>query len=211
VEAKMRKIIISEMVSLDGFFAGQNGEFDWPLADEEFERFALDQLNEMDTILFGRVTYEGMAAYWPTAVANPSGAMKNDSGVEFAVPTSPTEVHAQIASKMNTLPKLVFSKSLRKVEWNNSRIINKVDPKEISEMKQEAGKNMVVFGSADLVSSLRRFALIDEYRLFVNPILLGQGKPMFKNQSERQKLRLVGSKTFKSGVVGLFYRPTRSG
>ena len=87
----MRRIIASEMVSLDGFFAGPRGEFDWPLVDGGFNQFAMDQLESVDTILFGRVTYQGMASYWPTAVTSPSGTLKSDSGVEFAVPTSARE------------------------------------------------------------------------------------------------------------------------
>jgi dihydrofolate reductase len=208
----MRNIIISEMISLDGFFAGPKGEFDWPLADEEFERFALDQLNEMDTILFGRVTYEGMAAYWPTAVTRSTGVLKDSNQVEFAVPKSPTEVHSQIAYKMNTLPKIVFSKTLEKASWNNSKLIERVDPVQITKMKQEQSrKNMVIFGSAELVSAFENFGLIDEYRLFVNPIILGKGKPLFKNKNDRRYLKLVGSKMFKSGVAGLFYRPQPNG
>jgi dihydrofolate reductase len=207
----MRKIIISEMVSLDGFFAGPSGEFDWPLADQEFEEFALEQLNEMDAIFFGRVTYDFMAAYWPSVATSPNGVLKTNDQIEFAVPASQSEVHSQIAHKMNTLPKIVFSKTLHEANWNNSKLVEKVDPEQIKKMKQEqSGKNMVVFGSGDLVATLENFSLIDEYRLFVNPILLGKGKPLFKNKNDRRRLELVGSRMFKSGVVGLFYRPQSS-
>ena len=88
----MRSIIASEMISLDGFFTGPRGDFDWPLVDEGFNQFAIEQLDSVDTILFGRVTYQGMASYWPTAVTSPSGTLKSDSGVEFAVPTSASDL-----------------------------------------------------------------------------------------------------------------------
>lgn len=196
-------------MSLDGFFAGPRGEFDWPLVDEGFNQFAIDQLDAVDTLLFGRVTYEGMASYWPTAATSPSGTLKSDIGVEFAVPTSASDYHARIADKMNTLPKVVFSKTLKKVEWNNSTLVKEVVPGEIMKMKRQPGKDMVIFGSADLVSTLTNHGLIDEYRLFVNPIVLGDGKPLFKDVSERQKLKLVNTKPFTTGVVGLFYQKSK--
>jgi len=101
----VRRIIASEMVSLDGFFAGPRGEFDWPLVDGGFNQFAMDQLESVDTILFGRVTYQGMASYWPTAVTSPSGTLKSDSGVEFAVPTSASDLsERQKLKPVNTKP-----------------------------------------------------------------------------------------------------------
>lgn len=108
----MRKTVVSEMVSLDGYFAGPNGESDWHLADEEFEQFALERLNEMDAIIFGRVTYQLMASYWPTAQTSHTGVIKSNEGVEFAVPAAVSKVHSQIADKMNNLPKIVFSRTL---------------------------------------------------------------------------------------------------
>jgi len=132
------------------FFAGPRGEFDWPLVDEGFNQFAIDQLDAVDTILFGRVTYQGMASYWPTAATSPSGTLKSDSGVEFEVPASASDLHTRIAYKMNTLPKTVFSKTLKKLEWNNSTLVKEVVPGEIMKMKRQPGKDMVIFGSADL-------------------------------------------------------------
>jgi len=132
------------------FFAGPRGEFDCPLVDEGFNQFAIDQLDAVDTILFGRVTYQGMASYWPTAATSPSGTLKSDSGVEFEVPASASDLHTRIAYKMNTLPKIVFSKTLKKLEWNNSTLVKEVVPGEIMKMKRQPGKDMVIFGSADL-------------------------------------------------------------
>ena len=133
----------------------------------------------MDTIIFGRVTYQLMASYWPTAQNSPTGVIKSNEGVEFAVPATVSKVHSQIADKMNNLPKIVFSRTLQNVEWKNSRLSKEVVPEEISRMKDEPGKNIVIYGSADLLSTLSKFNLIDEYRVFVNPILLGNGKPLF--------------------------------
>src|SRR5689334_15159403 len=138
------------MVSLDGFFAGPNGELDWHVVDEEFNEFAIDQLNAMDALIFGRVTYEGMLSYWPTQIA-----IENDP---------------EIADKMNTLPKLVFSKTLDRVEWgqwDNARLIKGDIGEEIAKLKQQPGKDMVIFGSGSIVSTLAQLGLIDEYRILI--------------------------------------------
>jgi dihydrofolate reductase len=202
----MRKIVLEEMLSLDGFMAGPNGEFDWPLADEEFEWHSNDLLNAADTILLGRRTYQAFASYWPTAASSATGRMKSPDRVEFAVPTSVLKVHDEVARKMNAYFKVVFSRTLDKVEWNNSRLVKEVVPEEIVRMKEQPGKNMVVIGSAELVSSLMRFGLIDEYRIWVNPIILGRGKPLFGALNDRHKLSLEGTKTFRSGLVELHYK-----
>lgn len=196
------------MVSLDGFIAGPNGELDWHLADEEFEKQAVELLDTVDTLLFGRVTYEGMASYWPTAVTSPTGTL-DANGVKITVPTGASKVHTEVANKMNSLAKIVFSRTLEKVDWNNSRLLKEVNQQQIMEMKQQPGKDMVLFGSADLSSTFMRLDLIDEYRIFVNPIVLGKGKPMFKDLGKRYKLKLVKTKIFGSGVVGLYYIPEK--
>src|SRR5262249_17783325 len=130
----MRKIIVSEMVSVDGLFERPNGDLDWHVVDDEFNEFAIAQLNAMDAILFGRVNYLGMASYWPT-----QQAINNDPVV---------------AGKMNSLPKIVFSKTLKKAEWSNSRLVAGDLGEEVSKLKQQPGKDMVIFGSAVLVSAL---------------------------------------------------------
>ena len=201
----MRKIVLQEMMSLDGFMSGPQGEFDWPLADEEFERHANQLLDTADTLLLGRITYQMFASYWPTAASSASGRVKNSDGVEFAVPTSISLVHNEIARKMNTYRKIVFSKTLNMVHWNNSILVKEVDPKEIDRMKEQPGKNMVVLGSAELVWSLMRSRLIDEYRVWVNPIILGAGKSLFGALNDRNKLKLAGTKTFDSGLIELHY------
>lgn len=112
-----------------------------------------------------------------------------------------------ITGKMNTLPKLVFSKTLKKLEWENSRLARKDIGEEIRELKQQSGGDMVIFGSGVIVSALAQESLIDEYRLFVNPVVLGRGTPMFRNMNDRIRLKLLETRTFNSGLVGLYYRP----
>jgi dihydrofolate reductase len=179
----MRKIIVSNLASLDGFFEGPNKELDWFMVDEEFFEYARDLLRSVDTLLFGRLTYEHMAKHWPYAPVD------------------------EIADKMNNLPKIVFSKTLDKVEWNNSRLVKNNIGEEVSKLKQQPGKDMVIFGSADLASYLLRLGLIDEYRIILNPLLIGSGNPLFKGIKERIKLKLTGTRQFGSGVVVLYYQP----
>jgi dihydrofolate reductase len=178
----MRKVIVSNLVSLDGFFEGTNKELDWFVVDHEFFEYAKDMLRSADTLLFGRVTYQHMANYWPSAPAD------------------------EIADKMNNLPKIVFSKTLQKVEWKNSRLVQDNIGEEISKLKQQPGKDMVLLGSAKLASELLQLGLIDEYRVILQPVLLGSGNPLFKEIKERIKLKLAGTKSFGSGVVVLYYQ-----
>lgn len=191
----MRKIIVSNLVSLDGFFEGPNKEIDWFVVDEEFFEYARNLLSEVDTILFGRVTYEHMAGYWPT-----KSAKENDP---------------VIADKMNNLPKIVFSKTLSKIDpivigWNNSSLIIENVAEEINKLKQQPGKDMVIFGSGNLVSSLTQQGLIDEYRIILNPVILGNGNPLFKGLHEKLNLVLLKTKTFNNGVVILYYEPKKT-
>jgi dihydrofolate reductase len=188
-ENNVRKIIVSNYVSLDGFFAGPEGEIDWFVWDEETAENSKELLGSIDTILFGRVTYELMASYWPTA--------------------SPPADDPVIIEAMNNLPKIVFSMTLEKVGWNNSRLVKDNIAEEISKMKQQAGKDMVIFGSGSIVSTLAQLGLIDEYRIFVNPIVLGRGKPLFKGIKGRINLKHLETKTFHNGVVLLCYLPSR--
>jgi dihydrofolate reductase len=183
----MRKVILFNLVSLDGFFAGPDGDLDWHVVDEEFNEFAEEQLKSMDSILFGRVTFQMMAGYWPTP-----GATTNDPS---------------IAGLMNSVSKIVFSRTLEKADWQNTRLVKEDAAEEVSKLKQQPGKDLVIFGSADLASSLTKLGLIDEYRVLVNPVILGDGKPLFKGVSDRIKLKLVKSRTFGSGKVLLYYQP----
>lgn len=177
----MRRVIVSNVMSLDGFFEGPNKDLDWFVPDEEFFGYARELLRMVDTILFGRATYQHMAAYWPLAPAD------------------------EIADKMNNLSKVVFSKRLTTVEWNNSRLVREDASEEVAKLKQQAGSDMVVFGSATLASSLLQAGLVDEYRVILTPVLIGRGNPLFRDIKERLKLRLAGTRSFGSGVVVLYY------
>lgn len=181
----MRKIIVSNLISLDGFFEGVNKEIDWFTVDESFFEYARQLLNEVDTILFGRTTYQMMAAFWPNAI--------NEDAV--------------ITHKMNHLNKVIFSKTLKKVEWNNAKLVKDNLAKEVKKMKEQPGKDIVIFGSGTLVTQLTQLGLIDEYRMIINPLLLGKGNPMFKGIDEKINLKLLKVKTLDSGVVILYYVP----
>lgn len=181
----MRKVIIFNMVTLDGYFEGPNKEIDWHVVDEEFNEFAIEQLNSVDVLLFGRVTYELMAGYWPTP-----DATTNDPVV---------------AGKMNSIPKIVFSKTLNKVEWQNTRLVKENFAEEIRKLKQQPGKDMIIFGSSDLAVTFIGQRLIDEYRIMVNPVILGNGKPLFKGLPQKLDLKLQKTRTFRSGNVLLYY------
>jgi len=173
------------MITIDGFFEGLNQSIEWHNVDEEFNEFAIEQLNSADMLFFGRVTYELMAGYWPTVNA------ATDDPV--------------VAYKMNTLSKIVFSKTLEKADWENTRLIKENLKEEIIKLKNQPGKNIFIFGSADLSASLREMGLIDEYRIMVSPIVIGQGKPLFVNMKSYLNLRLINSRIFNSGNVLLCY------
>ena len=178
----MRKVIVSNLMSLDGFFEGPNHELDWFVVDEEFFAYARDMLRGVDTILFGRKTYQHMADYWPSAPAD------------------------EIADQMNNLPKIVFSRTLESAEWQNSTLVKSDAIAEISKSKQLPGKDMVILGSASLASFLLQQGLIDEYRVILNPVLLGSGNPLFQEVKQRLRLKLSRTKLFGSGVVVLYYQ-----
>ncbi len=181
----MRKLYAFNMVTIDGFFEGPERELDWHNVDGEFNEFAVDQLKKADTLLFGRVTYELMSGYWPTAAA------LNDD---------PT-----VAGMMNGFPKIVFSRSLERAKWNNTRLVKDNAAEEIRKLKTQPGKEMAILGSANLISTLLPLRLIDEYRIIINPVVLGRGNPLFKGTDDKITLKLLNTKIFKSGNVLLSY------
>lgn len=186
----MRKIIAIEWLSLDGFIAGTNGEIDWFVWNEEIEEYSKEVMSSSDTMLFGRLTYELMAAYWPT----PASDSENKIITDF----------------MNNSPKVVFSKTISKVEWNNTSLFSEIDSRNIIEMKQNSGKDILIYGSGSIVSQLSKMKLMDEYRIFLNPVVLGNRKPLFQNVVERCTLNLVNTKSFKGGNVLLQYSNNNS-
>lgn len=161
----MRKLIVSNMMSLDGFFAGPRGELDWHVVDEDFFAYARGMLRSVDTILFGRLTYEVMVAYWPSAPRH------------------------EIADKMNGLAKIVFSRTLKNAKWNNTRVASGGLVEEVIDLKQQAGKDMVILGRASVASRLLEAGLVDECRVIISPVLLGRGQPLFTGIEKRISLK----------------------
>ncbi len=183
----MRNIIFQNMVSLDGYFEGPNHELDWHLVDGEFNDYAAELLDSVDTLLFGRVTYELMASYWPSP---------------HALADDPV-----IAAKMNSLQKVIFSRTLKKVDWSNTRLATQDAVAEIRQLKQQPGRDMAIFGSSDLTVSLMGSGLVDEYRIFIAPVFLGSGKTLLHGLQHRLPVHLIRFRTFKSGLVLLCYKP----
>ena len=192
----MRKVILFMHVSLDGFVCGPNGEQDWMTRDDDEmgKYLASDFQTTVDTMLVGRVLYQGFASFWPTVPENPD---------------IPKEL-VDFAHWMNNTPKVVFSKTLKTVDWTNSRLAERGLADEIAYLKQQPGGDMVVFGGASIVEALTEQNLVDEYRIKLEPIVLGAGKPLFNNGIDPIKLSLIKSKAFDSGVVGLYYQANRN-
>ena len=184
----MRRLFAFNMVSVDGFFEGPGQDISWHTTDEDFNQFAIEQTRSIDAILFGRVTYQGMASYWPT---------------DEAIAADPA-----IAELMNTLPKIVFSRTLEKADWRNSKLVKNNAAEEILALKQQPGKDMAIFGSANLISSI--MDVIDEHRVMISPVLLRAGTPLFKSEDVSMRLRLSNARIFDSGNVLLSYQPIRS-
>ncbi len=187
----MRKVISLMHMSLDGFVAGPNGEMDWIGYNEEIFQHAIDLASETDAAIYGRVTYQMMKGYWPTVLTNPE--------------STPQELHH--ADWVENVHKIVFSKTLETAEWNNTTLIKENIAEEMDKLKQQTGKDMMIFGSASITHTLADLGLIDEYRLTISPVVLGSGTPLFKDVKEMLKLKLLGAKTFADvGVVALHYQ-----
>jgi dihydrofolate reductase len=175
-------------VTLDGYFTDMNGDMSWAhKKDAEWRAFTEDNARPGGELLFGRITYELMASYWPTPLA-----IRNDPVV---------------AERMNHLPKVVFSRTLDKPSWNNTKLVKDGMAAEIRRMKKEPGRDMVIFGSGNVVSQLAQEGLIDEYQIAVIPVVLGKGRTMFEGIQERLTLKLTKTRTFGNGNVLLYYEP----
>lgn len=178
----MRRVIVSTYMTLDGVMeAPENWVFQF--FNEEAAKYAQNQLFASDALLLGRVTYEGFAAAWPS--------MSDEEG---------------FADRMNSLPKYVVSTTLEEAEWNNSTLIKDNVAEEVSKLKQQPGQDILMYGSADLMRALMRHDLIDEYRIWVTPVVVGSGKRLFGQESDQKALRLADTATFGSGIVVLSYR-----
>ena len=186
----MRKLVALMHVSLDGFAAGPNGELDWAIVDEDIEQYVEKLLKPVDMALYGRITYGMMESYWPTVPANPASSRHD----------------LEHAHWVENVSKVVFSRTLSKVEWHNTRLIKDAIAEEVSQLKREPGGDMMIFGSPSIVHMLTPTGLIDEYLINVNPLVLGGGTPLFKGVEGSIPLKLVEAKTFRSGVLGLRYQ-----
>jgi len=183
----MKKLLFFMMTTANGLYERGPWEIDWHNTDEEFNEFAIEQLERMDTLVFGRKTYEGMIRYWPTPEA---------------IAADPI-----VAGKMNGLSKIVVSKTLDRADWSNTRLVRDLDA--IAALKREPGteKDALLIGSSDLAAGLAARGLIDEYRFMVNPIALGTGKPVLQGLGSDLGLELLRTRTFKNGNVLLCYAP----
>lgn len=188
-QKNMRKLVVSEWMTLDGVFdADTMKEWFEPYDSEDRQNYIKENVLTSDAFLVGRVTYEMLASYWPNQKNNEMG----------------------IADRLNSAPKYVVSSTLKKAEWNNSTIINEDVVEEVTKLKQQPGQDILMFGSATLVQSLMEADLIDEYRFLVHPTIMGGGKRFFKEGMVATKLKLVKTKTLNSGVILDCYQPTTS-
>jgi dihydrofolate reductase len=183
----MRKVIAFNFITLDGYTEGPKKDISWHRHGAEENEFAVNALASGNTLLFGRVTYELMASYWPTPLA-----LKNDP---------------IIAKEMNNADKIVFSRTLKKASWNKSKLLKNNIVSEINKMKQLSGEDMTLLGSGSIVTQFAEQSLIDEYQIMIDPVVLGKGISLFKNIKNKLELKLIKTKTFKSGVILLNYKP----
>jgi len=184
----MRKLVVFNHVTLDGYFTDMNGDMSWAKADHndaEWNAFVAENASGGGTLVFGRITYDLMAGFWPTP---------------FAIENMPA-----VAERMNNLPKVVFSRTLNEASWNNTKLVKGGIAAEIRKMKKEPGEGMVILGSGSIVSQLAPEGLIDEYQVVVNPIVLGKGKTMFDGIKEKLTLKLTKTRAFGNGNVLLCY------
>jgi dihydrofolate reductase len=184
----MRKVFVFNMVSLDGYFVDAKGEMSWAHKnDEEWNTFVSGNASGNGVLVFGRVTYQMMASYWPS---------------EMALKNSPA-----VAKGMNEMPKIVFSRTLDRATWNNTKLLKGDLSTEVRKLKSEAGPDMVILGSGTIVSELTEQNLIDEYQLATIPIVLGKGRTLFEGLTKRLNLKLTKSRTFGNGTVFVCYQP----
>lgn len=183
----MRKVIMFNRISIDGFFAGPEGEIDWLIHDSEVDK-ALHKMMDPDTILFGRLTYQMFESYWPHVARDPNASKEARS----------------LANELNEMTKIVFSKTLKEVTWQKSKLVEDNLIKEIRKLTQGEGPDIVIFGSGTIVQQLTNEGLIDEYLIAVTPVILGTGKPLLKNV-KKCSLELLETRNFNSGNVLLHY------
>jgi dihydrofolate reductase len=185
----MSKVMVFQQVSLDGYFMDANGDMSWAhRQDPEWNAFVAENAKGDAVLLFGRITYEQMAGFWPTPQA-------------FAAMPS-------VAEGMNRMQKVVFSRTMDKASWNNTRLVKDGMAAEVRRLKKESGKDLVLMGSGTIVSQLTQEGLIDEFQLVVNPIVLGKGRSMFDGVKQKVPVKRTNTRTFGNGNVLLCYEPT---
>lgn len=187
----MRKLKVFNLVTLDGYFAGEDGDISWHRVDEEFQELASAAANSGNTLLFGRVTYQLMASYWPSPEA-----LRDDP---------------LVAAGMNRAEKLVFSRSLDQVEWHNARLVKGELFEEVRRLKAGSGPDLTLLGSGTIVAQLAAAGLVDEYQLLINPVAIGRGRTLFEGIGQKLEFKLTGTRRFGNGNVLLTYEPLRSG
>jgi dihydrofolate reductase len=193
-----RRVVASTFVTLDGYMVGPDEDISWVIEgfDPEMQADIAEDMSGSDVFLLGRVTYEIFVAYWPTAVPYEAG----DELDPAAGKEDPRIIRA-----LNDSEKLVFSRTLAGSDWSNTRIVGEGLEDEVRELKRQPGRAVNIQGSASIVQALARADLIDEYHLYVHPVLLGDGKPLFAGGPDRQDLGLTGVKSYANGVVALNY------
>lgn len=185
----MRKIQAFEHVSLDGFFTDANGDMSWAhKQDEEWNDFSNSNASGSGELLFGRMTYEMMAAFWPTPQA--------------------AQMLPEVAASMNAMRKTVFSRTLEKVTWENARLMNGDVATEVRKLKQRAGPDIVILGSGSIISQLTQARLIDGYQIVVNPVVVGGGRTLFQGVADKVRLNLIKTRSFRNGNVVMWYEPS---
>jgi dihydrofolate reductase len=186
----MRKVLVFNSVTLDGYFTGRDGELEWAhqgADDPEWQDFVSGNASGDGTLLMGRKTYDMMVSYWPTPEA------RKDM--------------PEVAEGMNSMAKIVFSRTLDKADWSNTRVVKSDPAAEVRRLKKDGDKDMTVLGSGTIVSLLTQEGLVDEYQMVMTPVVLGQGRTMFEGMKGKHDLKLVKSRPFKNGRVVLTYQP----
>ena len=183
----MRKLTVFNFITLNGFYKGADNDTSWHRHGEEESQYSVDAMKSESILLFGRVTYEMMASWWPTPMA--------------------AEAYPEVAKGMNAAEKIVFSNIIEDPKWNNTRVMNGDIVEKIRLMKQQPGKNLTILGSGTIVSQFAEAGLADEFQIMIDPVVIASGTTLFSGIQHDMRLRLIDTKVFRSGTIVLTYRP----
>jgi len=186
----MRTVNVFNFITLNGYYQAIDGDISWHRHGEEESKFSDENSQRGSTLLFGRITYEHMAAFWPTDMAKQRAPVTADG--------------------MNKAEKIVFSRTMKKADWQNTRLINDDLVSTVRRLKSESGAPITILGSGSIITQLADAGLIDTYGFMIDPVALGEGVPVFKGMTHRLQLRLTSSRVFKSGVIFVTYEPEKS-